>query len=171
MPKSFKQFLKENTAFNKNLIDFWNEHEDYLKDYFIRGGCGIASKDLSEFLYRKKMNNEIVKTGYIDKNGFKQNGWFLSDSPEYTPDALTDSDRRKMIDSGFAPDSVESIKLWVQDNGLENEFRLIPHSWVELNREILDPSGFYIDGKSGQFDKTSIRDNSKYIIFKNNIAV
>ena len=161
--KSFKQFLKENTTFNKNLIDFWNEYEDYLKDYFIRGGCGIASKDLSEFLYKKNMNNEIVKTGYIDKNGFKQNGWFLSDSPEYTPDALTNS--------GLNPKNAESIKQWVQDNGLENDFSLIPHSWVELKTEILDPSGFYIDGKSGQFDKTSIRSDSKYIIFKNNIAV
>ena len=170
--KSFKHFLKENTAFNKNLIEFWNEHEDYLEDYFIRGGCGIASKDLSEFLYKKNMNNEIVKTGYIDKNGFKQNGWFLSDSPEYTPDALTNSDRKTMIDSGLNPKNAESIKQWVQDNGLENEFSLIPHSWVEILRnEILDPSGFYIDGKSGQFDKTSIRSDSKYIIFKNNIAV
>ena len=170
--KSFKHFLKENTAFNKNLIEFWNEHEDYLEDYFIRGGCGIASKDLSEFLYKKNMNNEIVKTGYIDKNGFKQNGWFLSDSPEYTPEALTNSDRKTMIDSGLNPKNAESIKQWVQDNGLENEFSLIPHSWVEILRnEILDPSGFYIDGKSGQFDKTSIRSDSKYIIFKNNIAV
>ena len=170
--KSFKHFLKENTTFNKNLIEFWNEHEDYLEDYFIRGGCGIASKDLSEFLYKKNMNNEIVKTGYIDKNGFKQNGWFLSDSPEYTPDALTNSDRKTMIDSGLNPKNAESIKQWVQDNGLENEFSLIPHSWVEILRnEILDPSGFYIDGKSGQFDKTSIRSDSKYIIFKNNIAV
>ena len=170
--KSFKHFLKENTTFNKNLIEFWNEYEDYLEDYFIRGGCGIASKDLSEFLYKKNMNNEIVKTGYIDKNGFKQNGWFLSDSPEYTPDALTNSDRKTMIDSGLNPKNAESIKQWVQDNGLENEFSLIPHSWVEILRnEILDPSGFYIDGKSGQFDKTSIRSDSKYIIFKNNIAV
>lgn len=169
--KSFKRFLKENTTFNKNLIEFWNTHEGYLKYYFIRGGCGIASRDLSEFLYKKNMNNEIVKTGYIDTNGFKQNGWFLSDSPEYTPEALTDSDRKTMIDSGFNPKNAKSIKVWVQDNGLQDEFRLIPHSWVELKNEILDPSGFYIDGKSGQFDKTSVRDNSKYIIFKNNVVV
>jgi hypothetical protein len=170
--QSFKYFIKENTTFNKDLIEFWNSHQNYLKNYFIRGGCGIAARDLSEFLYdSKKMNNEIIKTGYIDTNGFKQNGWFLSDLPEYTPEALTDSDRKMMIDSGFNPKNKKSIKQWVQDNGLQDEFRLIPHSWVELKTEILDPSGFYIDGKSGQFDKTSIRDNSKYIIFKNNIVV
>jgi hypothetical protein len=145
-------YIKEDR--NSDLLkEFWNECENRLEVYFERGGCGIAARDLSEFLYGKQINNEIVKTGFIDKNGVKRKGWFQIDEPEYNYDALTQSDISKMKGMRLNPKSKLDIKTYAEQSGLVEDFKLIPHSWVEVNGNILDPSGFYLDGESGQFDK------------------
>ena len=157
--KTFKQYINEDR--NLDLLkEFWNTHEDRLDVYFERGGCGIAAKDLSEFLYSKRINNEIVKTGFIDKNGAMKQGWFQIDEPEYNYDALTQSDISKMKGMRLNPKSKLDIKTYAEKSGLVEDFKLIPHSWVEVNGIILDPSGFYLEGESGQFDK--LVDNKSY---------
>jgi hypothetical protein len=171
--KSFLDILTE--SINSNLLrEFWQKHNEHLTRYFDRGGCGIASKDLSEFLYSKKINNEIIITGYIDKHRLKQQGWFKIDNPEYKFESLTPNDIRKMYDSQLNPKEPSDIQKYAEDNNLIEEFKLIPHSWVEVRGVILDPSGFYIDGKSGQFDKLVQNKemiSKKYLYFKDNIAL
>lgn len=156
--KTFKQYINEDR--NLDLLkEFWNTHEDRLDVYFERGGCGIAAKDLSEFLYSKRINNEIVKTGFIDKNGAMKQGWFEIDEAEYNYDALTKSDIKKMLATNMNPKSAADIESYATQNNLIDDFKLIPHSWVEVNGNILDPSGFYLDGESGQFDNL-VKDKS-----------
>jgi hypothetical protein len=171
--------IRDNTKIQEDknsdlLEEFWDTHESYLEIYFERGGCGIAAKDLSDFLYGKKINNEIIKTGFIDREGAKQLGWFEIDNPEYTYDSLTKADIQKMKESNMDPRKSSDIESYAKENDLVDDFKLIPHSWVEVNGVILDPSGFYRDGKSGQFDnllnnKQILANRYKY--FKNNIAL
>jgi hypothetical protein len=73
--------------------------------------------------------------------------------PDLTYDALERKDLLVMREQGLNPRSKPDRVAYIQNNNLEEDFKWIPHSWVEIRGQILDPSGFYIDGRSGQFDR------------------
>jgi hypothetical protein len=145
--------------FDPLLIEFWRQQsQDKLDQYFTTDGCISASQNFLEFLDTKGLSGfaEIIPIGYIITTNGKQikaQGWFHLDHPVLTPDALTSHDIRQMRSTGLNPKKRKDRKTYIYQNNLEEEFRWVPHSWVELRGRILDPSGFYIDGESGQFDR------------------
>ena len=143
-----------NSHINTLLIDFWRQSSDMqLKYYFVQDNCFGASQDFEEFLNKQGIGfGEIVPIGRI-VNGKKQGGWFKADVPDLHIDALETKDRIAMKNQGLDYRKKSDRQAYITNNHLEDEFSWIPHSWVELKGQVLDPSGFYIDGKSGQFDR------------------
>ena len=147
--------LSMSSAFDPLLVEFWQTKSPaMLKYYFTQNNCQVASADFVTFLEGKGiMTAEVVKIGWMVGNR-KTNGWFQADTPDLHKDALTKNDIATMREQGLNPASKEDRKIYIYSSPeLLEDFKLIPHSWVELKGNILDPSGFYIDGKSGQFDK------------------
>lgn len=146
------------------LVEFWSTKQPaMLKYYFTQNNCQMASVDFIAFLESKGiMNAEVVKVGWI-KGGTKIDGWFKADIPDLHKDALTKQDIIAMREQGLNPGSKEDRKTYIYSSEeLLEDFKMIPHSWVELRGKILDPSGFYTDSKSGQFDK--------WVTNKNNLS-
>ena len=143
------------SQFDPLLIEFWKQATpQQLNYYFIQDNCYGASQDFIAFLESKGIGNaEIVPIGRVS-NGRKQYGWFHADEPDLHIEALETKDKLAMkylgLDPRKKPDRVKYIN---SDPAVREEFTWIPHSWVELRGQILDPSGFYIDGKNGQFDR------------------
>lgn len=142
------------TQFDPLLLEFWRTRTpEQLKYYFVQNNCHGASLDLLDFLESKGIGNaEIVPCGRI-ANGKKSFGWLYADVPDLTYYALMKTDIDTMHQQGLDPRKKTDRVTYIRNNDLEEEFKWIPHSWVELRGAILDPSGFYIDGRSGQFDK------------------
>lgn len=140
--------------FDPLLVEFWRTRTpEQMKYYFVQNNCYGASQDLIEFLESKGIGNaEIIPIGRIS-NGKKQFGWFYADVPDLTYDALEKKDVAAMREQGLDPRKKPDRITYIQNNNLEEEFKWIPHSWVEIRGTILDPSGFYTDGRSGQFDR------------------
>jgi hypothetical protein len=157
-------FELQSTQFDPLLIEFWEQTPPHiLKQYFIQNNCGYASAEFIRFLESKGINNaETISTGRI-RNGQWQDGWIQCDKPDLHYDALTQSNIADMQVQGLKPRSREDRIQYINSTPeLFKEFCMIPHSWVELKGKILDPSGFYINGRSGQFDK--------FITDKSNLA-
>jgi len=148
------RLLEIETNFDPLLIEFWKTHHTNLNHYFDRGGCGAASADLIQWLEDQKgiQTAELARTGII-KGDKKLKGWFRADVPDLAIDSFTNQELAAMKKQGLNSNKKSDRILFVKNNNLEDEMKWIPHSWVELQGKILDPSGFYIDGKSGQFDK------------------
>jgi hypothetical protein len=136
------------------LVEFWQQATpEQMKYYFVQDNCYGASQDFVEFLESKGiMNAEAVPIGRI-LNGKKTKGWIKVDVPDTSIDAFTNNDIAQAKAQGFDVRKKEGRIAYIQQNNLTEEFCWIPHSWVEIRGRILDPSGFYIDGKSGQFDR------------------
>lgn len=154
--------------FDPLLVEFWQRATpEQLKYYFVQNNCYGASQDFSNFLETKGLGHaETIPIGRIT-NGKKQYGWFRADVPDLTYDALERRDLLVMREQGLNPRSKPDRVAYIQNNNLEEDFKWIPHSWVEIRGQILDPSGFYIDGRSGQFDrmvtdKTNLSQRYKY---------
>ena len=146
--------------FDHLLVEFWRTRKpDQLQYYFIQNNCYGASQDLNEFLEKQGIGNaEIIPIGRIS-NGRKHFGWFYADVPDLSYDALERKDIVAMREQGLNPRNKQDRISYIRNNDLEEDFKWIPHSWIELQGTILDPSGFYIDGRSGQFDKL-VKDKS-----------
>lgn len=141
--------------FDPLLIEFWRQATpEQMKYYFVQDNCYGASQDFVEFLDTKGLGGyaEIVPIGRII-NGKKTKGWFKADVPDTTLDAFTKDDIAQAKAQGFDVRKKDGRIAYIQQNNLVEEFCWIPHSWVELKGNILDPSGFFTDGKSGQFDR------------------
>ena len=156
-------------SFDPLLLDFWkNTSEARLRAYATRGGCGAAAQAFLEFLEDQGiMVAEIIPTGYI-AGGKKKKGWFLADVPDTDVDAFTREELLSMKYQGLDPKKRSDRLAYITNNGLEEEFRWIPHAWVEIRDRVLDPSGFLPDG-SGQFDglvKSRDGVQSRYQYFK-----
>jgi hypothetical protein len=145
----------DGTKFDPLLVEFWRQATPQdLNYYFVQDNCYGASQAFNEFLESRGIGNaEIVPIGRVN-NGRKQFGWFYADEPDLHIDALETKDKLAMKHQGSDPrKKPDRIKYINSDPAILEEFRWIPHSWVELRGQILDPSGFYIDGRSGQFDR------------------
>lgn len=156
--------LQAQTNFDPLLIEFWEQTSPHiLKIFFVQNNCGYASAELVRFLEGKGINAaEVISTGRI-RNGVWQDGWIRCDKPDLHYDALTQDNIAEMQSQGLKPHSKEDRIAYINSTEeLYKEFCLIPHSWVELKGKILDPSGFYINGRSGQFDK--------FIVDKSNLS-
>jgi hypothetical protein len=156
-------------GFDQHLIDFWKQASPQaMTGYLERGGCGTASSDFLDYLESRGIRNaEMIPAGYISKQGTKRKGWFRVDAPQSDPDAFTNQDIMAMRKHGLNPKKKVDRLAYITNNHLEDEFRWIPHSWVEIGDRILDSSGFMPDGKSGQFDrlvkdKKNTRDRYEY---------
>lgn len=150
-----KIFEIAGVQFDPKLIEFWKQATpEQMKYYFIQDNCYGASQDFESFLHEKYGigNAEIVPIGRKTGNQLRF-GWFKTDLPDLHEDALESKDRTAMREQGLNPRSKVDRAKYIEANNLTEEFCLIPHSWVEIRGQILDPSGFYIDGKSGQFDR------------------
>lgn len=143
----------DNKNFDPLLLEFWKQATpDQLRYYFVQDNCFGASQDFIAFLENKGIGNaEIVPIGRVS-NSKKQFGWFRADVPDLHVDALEPKDKMSMREQGLDYRKKDHRAKYIQDNNLTDEFSWIPHSWVELRGQILDPSGFYPDSKSGQFD-------------------
>jgi hypothetical protein len=147
--------ISSTTTIDPLLIEFWQlKNPSMLKYYFTQNNCQSASIDFVNFLESKGiMTAEVVKVGW-NRNGQKIDGWFKADIPDLHKDALTKTDITAMREQGLNPTSKDDRKAYIYSSPeLLEDFKMIPHSWVEYKGKILDPSGFYIDGKSGQFDR------------------
>lgn len=159
--------------FHPLLIEFWQENKDQLSIYNKPGGCGLASSDFLLFLKTRKgiHNANLVKTGYWNKDGEKVGGWVILDNPDYSLSSFTDNEIKQMKEKGYTPNKLQDRKDFVKEVNMEEDLKMVPHSWIEYQGNILDPSGFLPDGK-GQFDnKISSKDKSRYIKFKQPIQV
>jgi hypothetical protein len=158
------------SGFDPSLMAFWKQTDPgTMSSYLERGGCGSASADLLDYLESTGARNaEMVPAGYISK-GAKKRGWFRVDAPQSDPDAFTANDLATMRKQNLNPKKKADRMAYITNNHLEDEFRWIPHSWVEIGDRILDPSGFMPDGKSGQFDRL-VKDkknvHDRYAYFK-----
>jgi hypothetical protein len=152
--------IESRNNFNSLLIEFWKTSTpEQMKYYFVQDNCYGASQDFNEFLESKRiMNGEIIPIGRMI-SGKKTKGWIKVDVPDTSLDAFTKEDITKARAQGLDPRKKQDRVLYITNNNLQEEFTWIPHSWVEIRGEILDPSGFYLDGKSGQFDRM-IKDKS-----------
>lgn len=148
-----KIFEIAGSQFDPLLIEFWRQRSPQdLQHYTVSDNCIDASNDLLEFLEQRGIGNaEVVPIGTM-KNGKKKQGWIQVDQPVYEMDTLTDSEIAAMQKQGLDPRDPAAIKKFAEQNNLVEEFTWIPHSWVELRGQILDPSGFYPTG-NGQFDQ------------------
>lgn len=156
--------ISSSTNLDPLLVEFWQtKTPEMLKYYFTQNNCQMASIDFISFLESKGiMTAEVIKIGWI-KGSTKIDGWFKADIPDLHKDALTKQDIVAMREQELNPNSKEDRKIYIYSSPeLLEEFKMIPHSWVEYKGKILDPSGFYIDGKSGQFDK--------WVTNKNNLS-
>jgi len=143
------------SRFDPLLIEFWKQASpQQLNYYFVQDNCFGASQDFIAFLENRGIGNaEIVPIGRVS-NGKKQYGWFHADEPDLHIDALESKDKLAMKYLGLDPRKKPDRLTYINsDPAIREEFTWIPHSWVELRGQILDPSGFYIDGKNGQFDR------------------
>ena len=150
-----KIFEVTGSQFDPLLIAFWKQATpDQLAYYFVQDNCYGASQDFITFLENQGIGNaEIVPIGRVS-NGKKQYGWFHADEPDLHIDALETKDKVAMKQLGLDPrKKTDRIKYINSDPAIREEFTWIPHSWVEVRGQILDPSGFYPDGRSGQFDR------------------
>jgi len=140
--------------FDPLLIDFWRQSTPKALDhYFVQDNCIDASQDFEQYLVGRGIGfGEIVPIGRM-VNGKKKAGWFRADRPNLGIDALDSGDMVAMKQQGLDYRKQSDRMTYITNNDLEDEFKWIPHSWVELRGKILDPSGFYIDGRSGQFDR------------------
>jgi hypothetical protein len=155
--------------FDPLLVDFWKQATpEQLKYYFVQDNCFGASQDFEDFLSNQGYGNaEIIPIGRVH-NGRKTGGWIFVDVADTSIDALEPKDVMAMREQQLDPRKKADRIAYIKNNNLEEEFRWIPHSWVEIRGRILDPSGFYINGKSGQFDrmvkdKTNL--SSRYRVF------
>ena len=139
--------------FNPLLLEFWKTAGDKrLSAYATRGGCGSAASDFQEFLEsRGIMMAEIVPAGFM-RGGKKLKGWFRADVPDLDLDAFTKEERAAMKQHGFNPSKAADRAKYARSENMEDDLKWIPHAWVELRDQVLDPSGFYPNGR-GQFDK------------------
>jgi hypothetical protein len=144
----------DNKNFDPLLLEFWQQATpEQLRYYFVQDNCFGASQDFIAFLENKGIGNaEIVPIGRVS-NGKKQFGWFHADIADLDVDALEPKDKISMREQGLDYRKKDHRAKYIQDNNLTEEFSWIPHSWIELRGQILDPSGFYPDGQSGQFDR------------------
>ena len=154
--------------FHPLLREFWSTRTpEQLSYYFIQDNCYGASQDFAEFLETKGiMNSDIIPIGRV-VGGKKKQGWFKADVPDTTLDAFTKDDIAQAKAQGLDVRKKADRVAYIKNNNLEEEFMWIPHSWVEVRGSILDPSGFYVDGKSGQFDrlvtsKANLNDRYRY---------
>ncbi len=140
--------------FDPLLIEFWQQATpEQMKHYFVQDNCYDASLDFNEFLESKGiMAGEVVPIGTIVR-GKKSQGWIKTDVPDTTLDAFTKNDVSKAKAQGLDVNNEADRLAYITNNNLQEEFTWIPHSWVEVRGKIFDPSGFYIDGASGQFDR------------------
>ena len=146
------ELLAESTSqFDPLLIKFWNKHQDKLPEYFRTGetGCVEASNDLASEIGGFA---EVVPIGRFSGSK-KVGGWLYTDTPQTDLESFTQKEIIAMKKQGLDPNNEQDRVTFITNNKLEDEFRWIPHSWVEVRGKILDPSGFYVDGKSGQFDR------------------
>lgn len=152
--------------FNPLLVKFWKScDKDMLTRFFTLGECRLASGMFNNWLYHDAHlgRGEIVDIGYITKSGSYKKGWFETDFIQHEYDDMHPSDFPKMQEQGLDPKKDTDRLAYITNNGLDQKFKMIPHSWVEIRTrngyEVIDPSGFYIDGVSGQFDKL-VKDKS-----------
>lgn len=166
--------------FDERLIDFWKKEVEILsvqdkKEFLERDNCFAGAKKLEKFLrnnYGLVGNwTEVVKVGKSVSIGgeWKKKGNYIKvDVPDIRYENLSPADLRRMRELGYVnPRSNTQIAEYLKKANLEEEFCYIPHSWVEIRSKVLDPTGFYMDGKSGQFDemvvdKTNLEDRYKY---------
>lgn len=157
------------TEFHPWLLEFWQHQEDRnLPQLWEKDDCLLASQELLEFLEEQKriFTAEIILIGGWKSNQ-KTDGWFQADVPDYSLDALRARDKQEMKAQNLNPAKRKDRITYAQNANLVEEFKLIPHSWVEYKGEILDPSGFHPSGK-GQFDNVVFnkqRLKDRYLIF------
>lgn len=116
---------------------------------------------------------EVIPTGrMIGKR--KVGGWFKTDVPQLDISAFTDQELQAMEAKGYDY-KIEADRLaFAKEFNLLEDLKFIPHSWVEIRGEILDPTGFYKDGMSGQFDqliKSKANLQARYMYFSNKAKV
>jgi len=154
-------------GFDPLLMEFWKLAGDTrLKAYATRGGCGTAANDFMEFLEnRGYMMAEVIPTGFM-RGGKKLKGWFRADVPDMDMDAFTKEELAAMKRHGFDPRKEQDRAKYARSENMEDELKWIPHAWVELRGRVLDPSGFYPNGR-GQFDglvndRSNMQDRYQY---------
>jgi hypothetical protein len=137
--------------FDPVLIQFWEHHHKNLSRYFRSGetGCVEAAEDLANTIGGFA---EVVPIGsFAGKK--KVGGWIHTDTVQTDLDSFTADEIAVMRKHGLNPNNEHDRAKFIHDNGLQEEFKWVPHSWVEVRGRVFDPSGFYIDGQSGQFDR------------------
>jgi hypothetical protein len=146
--------------FDKVLLDFWKTHAEKMRDWAIRGGqhCLDASEELGKYLDAQNINHEIISIGSFSgkkmRDGFIQVDIVDFNNPEMH---LNDNEQIDMKKRGFDISKAEDVEKYIKLSSIEEDVKLIPHSWVEINRMgryiVLDPSGFYPhEYGEGQFD-------------------
>ena len=143
-------------GFEPALVEFWKQSTPQdLQYYFIQDNCYQASVALAEFLEEKYRigNAEIIPIGRMSQ-GKKTGGWIHTDEPDLHIDALETQDKLAMKSMGLNPRSKQDRARYINsDPAIRESFCWVPHSWVEVRSTILDPSGFYLYGHRGQFDR------------------
>jgi len=132
---------------------FLNEY-DFMYDPGKRDNCGLAASDMMIWID----NNYGIKTKRI-------RGWFYCNEFVYSKKDFTPEMKYKLIKDGYVWDSSSSRKKWLLDNGYSEDYKFVPHYWLEdKQKNIIDPSGDL------QFIKTGLvsnLNNDRYNLSKN----
>lgn len=154
-------------SFDPLLLKFWKTIPvEKLTAYATTGGCGAGARDFLNFLHDHGHGfAEMVPAGTI-VNGKHKQGWFYVDQPDTSQGAFTNEDIAKMKKQNLNFDKLSDRKKYIINNNLIEDFKLVPHAWVELKGKILDPSGFYPNGTGGFDgwikDKINLEDRYRY---------
>lgn len=127
---------------------FMNDHYKY--SYGIRDNCGIAAIDLMEFLISRGFNAERIQ------------GNFKCDIPVHNKKDFTKEMMVEFNKTGLDFNAPKDRLEWIQSSSYFEEWLLCPHYWVEVEGEILDPSG------EAQFVESGLAkdlDSKRYIRF------
>jgi hypothetical protein len=125
--------------------------DEFLKNYTsnynpkIRGNCGFVTSDLMLWMENKFkiQTKRIFGWFYCDD--------FVSSKKDFTPEM-----RNKLIEDGYEWNSKKSRREWLILNDFSEEYRFIPHYWLEdMKGSIIDPTGYF------QFIETNLSSDLK----------
>lgn len=111
------------------VTEFWVLHRNARRSMLRRDNCGETACKLMWFLQSRGIDAERVQ------------GEFLTDYPVYEFWDFTDQQRMEMRDHGLNPRRADDRYAYMTKMSLNSEHCRIPHYWLLVEGEIVDPSG------------------------------
>ena len=146
-----KQIIREviEESINTKTKELINSFNETLTPFDLkRGNCGLTAANLVVYLQKRGIDSR------------RQEGSFKVDTPSYIKNDFAYEELMDAKKKGYNMNEREDRIKYAKDVDLIDELKLIPHYWVEIDDEIVDPTGY------AQFVKTKLSkdlDKLRYI--------